>query len=90
MIGVFRMSKSTRGMTDDNASFCEEENVVLRPIIRCFPFVQQRYNIRQAHCPPMSANVRQRVLNICKCVNSIVFLCALENTQYTQYTQLIF
>ena len=36
---VFRMSKSARGMTDDNASFCEEENVVLRPIKRCFPFV---------------------------------------------------
>ena len=36
MIGVFRMSKSARGMTDDNASFCEEENVVLRPIMRRF------------------------------------------------------
>ena len=85
---VIRLSSEWRGtlwrMTDDNASFCEEENVVLRPIKRCFPFHATKI---QHAASPLSANVPQRVLNVCKCADSIVCLCALENTQYTQYTQ---
>ena len=40
-------------------------------------FVQQRYNIPSAHCPPMSANVRQcppTFAIVCKCGNYSLYL----------------
>jgi hypothetical protein len=47
--------KERSGMTDVNASFCEEENVVLRPIKRCFPFHATKI---QHAASSLSANVR--------------------------------
>ena len=68
-------------------SFCKEENIVLRPIKRRFlRFVMQRYNIPSAHCPPMSANVRQcppTFSIVCKCGNYSLYLYTNKRNKIT-------
>ena len=73
------LKKRTRRITKKKTSFCALLNVV-------FLITIQRYNILQAYCPPMSANVRQcppTFVIVCKCGSCLLCLHFYQQSNVT-------